>query len=321
VNAALAFPLEVTVTSPSPVYLSGATVTFTAPGSGPSIVLASGGIATTNSSGRARLSGTANGIAGVYQVIAGATVSGNATETDFLLANVNTANAAGACQVSNGNDDLSAGSLRSQVATCGKGGTITFAPSVTTVTLAELQDIQLTQDLTIDGGGTVTIDANNQSRIFFMTGGTVTLKNLTLTNGSTSGGAGGLGGPGGSGGAAGMGGAIFLNAGTLTINNVEFVNNSAAGGSGGAFFDGFATGGGGGIGGPGGTVASPGTPNGNGGGGGDFGSSGGAGTGGSGHDGSGDGAGGGNGGAGAFGGGGSGAALGGAGGFGGGGGG
>jgi hypothetical protein len=319
-GAALAFSLEVTYTAPGPVYQSGVPVSFTGPGSGRGITPASSTVM-TDSSGRARFRPTANGIAGVYQVTASATVSGNMTETDFLLANRNTANAVGACQVTNGNDDLSPGSLRSQVATCGTGGTITFAPSVTTVTLGQFQDIQLRQNLTIDGGGTVTISGNEKSRIFLMTGGNVLLKDLTLTNGATSAGAGGLGGSGGGGGAAGMGGAIFVNAGSLTINNVEFVTNTAMGGSGGGSDSSAAAGGGAGTGGPGGTVLSSGPTNGNGGGGADFGSRGGAGTGGA-NNGSGAGAGGGNGGSGAFGGGGSsGLALGSAGGFGGGGGG
>jgi hypothetical protein len=305
INSNFQFPLEVTVNDPTPSYQGSVTVTFTAPSSGPSASFPGGGLAMTDISGRARLTPTANGVAGAYQITATAAVGANTFQTSFVAANVNTANAAGACLVTTANDDFSVGSLRYQVAACGKGGTITFASGINTVNLAAAQDIPLTQDLTIDGGGGVTINANGQSRIFFIAGGTITLKNLTLENGVAAGGMGGAGGDGAGGGAAGMGGAIFVNAGSLAIANVTFTNNQAAGGSGGSALSGFFSGGGGGVGGPGGASASG--INGNGGGGGDFGSSGGAGTGGgSAGDGQGDGAGAGNGGNGAFGGGGSG---------------
>lgn len=313
------FPLEVTVNDPTPSYQSSVTVTFTAPGSGPSASFPDGDLAVTDISGRARLTPTANGVAGAYQITATATVGANTFQTSFVAANVNTANAAGACLVTTALDDFTVGSLRYQVAACGKGGTITFASGINTVNLSVAQDIPLTQDLTIDGGsGGVTINANAQSRIFFIAGGAITLKNLTLENGVAAGGMGGVGdgGEGAGGGAAGMGGAIFVNAGSLAIANVTFTNNQAAGGSGGSVLSGFFSGGGGGTGGPGGSSAS--VIAGNGGGGGDFGSSGGEGTDGP-SNGPGDGAGGGDMGAGAFGGGGSG--NGGAGGFGGGGGG
>jgi hypothetical protein len=321
INSTFQFPLEVTVNDSVPSYQSGVTVTFTTPGSGPSAVLPGSGQAITDTTGRARLTPMANGIPGAYQITANAIVGGNTFQTSFVMANVNTANATGACQVTTANDDFSVGSLRYQVAACGEGGTITFASGINTVNLAVTQDIPLTQDLTIDGGGGVAINANGQSRIFFITGGSITLKNLTLEDGSAMGGAGGGGSFGGGGGAAGMGGAIFVNAGSLVINNVTFNSNQATGGSGGPTISDLsvsAAGGGGGVGGLGGSSAPP--TNGNGGGGGDFGSSGGGG-GGSVQNGSGDGAGGGNTGAGAFGAGGSGASnIGGPGGFGGGGG-
>jgi hypothetical protein len=318
VNSAFQFPLEVTVSDPTPSYQGSVTVTFTAPGSGPSASFPDGGLAMTDISGRARLTPTANGVAGAYQITATAAVGGNTFQTSFVAANVNTADAIGPCQVTTTNDDFSPGSLRYQVAACGKGGTITFASGISTVNLAAAQDIPLTQDLTIDGGSGVTINANGQSRIFFIAGGAITLKNLTLENGVAAGGIGGVGsaGEGAGGGAAGMGGAIFVNAGSLAIANVTFTNNQAAGGNGGSALSGFFSGGGGGTGGPGGSSAL--VIAGNGGGGGDFGSSGGEGTDGP-SNGPGDGAGGGQIGSGAFGGGGAGGGA--AGGFGGGGGG
>ena len=303
-DSAFQFPLEVTVNDATPSYQSGVTVTFTAPGSGPSASLPDSGQATTDATGRARITPTANGIPGAYQITATAGVDGNTFQTSFVAANVNTANATGACQVTTANDDFSVGSLRYQVAACGKGGTITFASGINTVNVAAAQDISLTQDLTIDGGSGVTINGNGLSRIFFVTGGTITLENLMLQGGAATGGAGGASNnPGG--GAAGMGGAIFVNAGSLVIDNVTFTGNTATGGAGGSVLDGFNYGGGGGLGGPGGSVVGGTGPNGNGGGGGDFGTSGGEGGGGF-QSNPGDGAGGGNSGSGGFGGGGSG---------------
>jgi hypothetical protein len=303
ISSAFQFPIEVTVNDSAPTYQNGVTVTFTAPGSGPTASFPNSGQATTDGTGRARITPTADGTPGAYQITATATVGGNTFQTSFVAANVNPANATGACQVTTANDDFSAGSLRYQIAACGKGGTITFASGINTVNVEAAQDIPLTQDLTIDGGSGVTINGS-LSRIFFITGGTITLRNLTLQGGTAAGGAGGTGYAGG-GGAAGMGGAIFVNAGSLVIDNVTFTGNQAVGGNGGSFLGGpiATSGGGGGVGGPGGSTRVFGS-DGNGGGGGDFGSSGGGGDGIS-PNGSGDGAGGGGGGSGAFAGGGS----------------
>ncbi len=326
VSSAFQFPLEVTVTDSNAHYLAGVTVTFTGPSSGAGAIIPNGGVAMTDGTGRARISVTANGTAGAYQITASADVPNleNSTppmletQTAFVLANVNIANAIGPCQVTTPVDDFSAGSLRSQVASCGKGGTITFAPNIGTsanpVVLSAYQDIQITQDLTIDGGAGAIIDARGSSRVFFIAGGTINLNNLSLMNGSGTAWDGGQGLTGG-GASAGMGGAIFQNGGNLFINNVTFTSNNASGGNGGiATTVGGATvsSGGAGIGSPGGPAIS--NVSANGGGGGDFGSSGGA----NGGSGSGTGAGGGGGsGNGAFGGGGG--APGGSGGFGGGG--
>jgi hypothetical protein len=99
-------------------------------------------------------------------------VGGNTFQTSFVAASVNTPNATGACQVIPASDDFSAGSLRYQVAACGRGGTITFASGINTVNLTAAQDIPLTQDLTIDGGGGVAVNGSGRSRIFSIAGGT-----------------------------------------------------------------------------------------------------------------------------------------------------
>ena len=296
------FPLEVTVNDSTPAYQGGVTVTFTAPGSGPTASLPDGGLATTDSTGRARLTPTANAVPGAYQITATAEVGGNTFQTSFVAANVNAANATGPCQVTTANDDFSAGSLRYQVAACGKGGTITFASGINTVNVAAAQDIPLTQDLTIDGGSGVTINGNGLSRIFFIAGGTITLKNLTLQDGVAAGGAGGVGDAGGGG--CGRNGRSDFRQRRFARDQQRHVHQQPSRGRQRRlctqwFLFGWWRR----YGRAGGSSASG--TNGNGGGGGDFGSSGGGGTGGA-RNGSGDGAGGGNGGSGAFGGGGAG---------------
>ncbi len=287
INTPFPFPLEVTVTDPEGNYLSGQIVTFSVD---PSLAILSSTTAMTGADGRAHVTATATGVAASYAIAATLPDGGRAT---FVMSNVNTANASGPCLVTSAADDNGAGTLRYQVAHCGTGGTITFAPTLGTVQLTQGQDIQLRQDLTIDGGG-VSIDAGYRSRIFFIFGGNIVLKNLTLRNGMAKGGNGGSANarnlissgflfPGG--GAAGMGGAIFVNAGTLTASGVTFASNQAQGGTAGSLVDGPATtsglGGGGGVGGDGGNGA---LTSGHGGGGGDFGSSGGSGQDGSGGD-------------------------------------
>lgn len=61
-----------------------------------------------------------------------------------------------------------------------------------TITLGSaLPDIGPSNPLTIDGGGTVSVDANNGSRVFNIALGSVTLNGLTITGGSLSAGRGG----------------------------------------------------------------------------------------------------------------------------------
>ena len=72
ISGAFTAPLLVTVTDSAGNPVSGATVTFVAPAAGPSAILSNGGIATTNASGQAFVTATANGIpGGPYIVTAG----------------------------------------------------------------------------------------------------------------------------------------------------------------------------------------------------------------------------------------------------------
>jgi uncharacterized repeat protein (TIGR01451 family) len=277
------FPIEVTAVDGSGAYIPGATISFSGPASGPGLQTIPGPGA-TDATGVAAFIPQTNGTVGSYELQANSSIAGACSTGGgpvfaggpaFSLSNLNPSTASGSCSVTSGADDNGPGTLRYQVAACGKGGTITFDPSVSLVTLSQGQDIQLQQDLTIDGGtNRVTIDAQDLSRIFFVFGGNITLKNLTLRNGTASGGAGGPGGKGG-GGAAGMGGAVFVNGGALNAANVTFSFNNAFGGDGG-----FGTGsvpqvgGGGGVGSSGGVGGQFNgiSQNGNAGGGGDFGS-------------------------------------------------
>jgi hypothetical protein len=227
-------------------YLSGATVAFSAPPA--FMTLSANGV--TDATGRAGVLPTSTtSLAGSYYITA--TTPNYFGNVVFSVSNVNTNAATGPCKVTSDGDDNGPGTLRYQAAACGLDGTITFDPSITKVTLGQGQDIRLTQDLTIDGGTGVVIDANHQSRAFFITGGTINLNNLTIVNGLARGGNGGSGNDGG-GGAAGMGGAIFINnALAVRISNVTFTGNQAKGGNGGTFNGATLAGGGGGVGGDG----------------------------------------------------------------------
>jgi hypothetical protein len=163
-GSAFSFPLEVTVIDNYGNYVDEAQVTFTGP---PGMVsFSDSGIATTDPNvGRATVTATATATAGSYTVTA-SLASGDFVE--FSLSNVNPNASSGACQVTTGLDDNSAGSLRSQVATCGVGGTITFASGLARAAVSQGQDIQLTQNLTVNGGTGVTVDAGSSSRIFFV---------------------------------------------------------------------------------------------------------------------------------------------------------
>jgi hypothetical protein len=83
VNTAFGNPLQATVTDSGGNPVIGATVNFTAPGSGASATVPP--TATTNSSGVASVTATANGTAGSYSVTA--SVAGVATPATFSLTN------------------------------------------------------------------------------------------------------------------------------------------------------------------------------------------------------------------------------------------
>ncbi len=82
----------------------------------------------------------------------------------------------------------------------------------------------------------VAISGNDTTRIFFVSQGTLNLKDLSLQNGLAQGGTGGQGvvGGGGGGGGLGAGAALFIDGATVTLDNISFQSNNATGGTGGA---------------------------------------------------------------------------------------
>ncbi|MDD2767890.1 MAG: Ig-like domain-containing protein [Methylococcus sp.] len=108
--------------------------------------------------------------------------------------------------------------------------TITLA---TNVTLTGVMQTLIDSTLTLQSvpGQNYSISGNNRYRPLFVKSGTVTLQNLSLTQGLAQGGsANGTGGGGGSG--AGLGGALFVYGGAVTLSAVNFSGNQAQGGTG-----------------------------------------------------------------------------------------
>jgi hypothetical protein len=114
-------------------------------------------------------------------------------------------------------NDSGPGSLRQVVSNALSGATVTFAPglSAQTITLTS-GELLLNRNVTIDASAlpaAIKIDGNHNSRIFDVSGVTVTLNSLTITNGFTNGASGG--------------GIINFYPGTLTLNNCSLLGNSA----------------------------------------------------------------------------------------------
>ena len=149
VNTGFAAPLQVTVTSAG-TPLSGVAVAFSAPASGASALLSSSGSATTDGSGTARVSATANGIAGSYVVQT--SVGGTATPVSFSLANIVTSltvsATAGTPQVTQSGAPF-AGPLQVTVTSGGvpvAGITVTFTAPAQTGASATLASATATTD-------------------------------------------------------------------------------------------------------------------------------------------------------------------------------
>jgi hypothetical protein len=112
------------------------------------------------------------------------------------------------------------GSLRGEITAAQAGDTIVFKSGLSgTITLAS--EIAIHSDLTITGPGAsqLTISGNNASRVFDVSGGTVTLTGLTIAGGLATSSA-----PNGS-----KGGAIYHGGGTLNLSGDVFSGNMANG--------------------------------------------------------------------------------------------
>jgi CSLREA domain-containing protein len=133
------------------------------------------------------------------------------------------------------NGDAGPGTLRQALIDVCDPGTITFDPGVTLITLTTAQ-LALDKNLTITGPGANVLAVERSSaaltpdfRIFnLISGKTVTISGMTITNGNVV----GANGPAGLAGNPENGGGIF-NDGTLTLLNVILSNNHARGGNGG----------------------------------------------------------------------------------------
>ena len=140
----------------------------------------------------------------------------------------NTTEAAGDIIVLNGSDSGD-GSLRAILASAQDGDTITFDPSVTLVTLTS-GEISFSQaNITINGGGIVTIERSTSSGDFRLlnstaAAGTLTLKGLTFQNGKIGSGT------------TNSGGGIHVNS-AVTAENC-FFNKNSTGSTGGGIYAG-----------------------------------------------------------------------------------
>ncbi|MFA7672623.1 MAG: InlB B-repeat-containing protein [Clostridia bacterium] len=141
------------------------------------------------------------------------------------------------------------GTLRHAIINAPAGTAITFASGLSGTINLNSSLPAISKDMVIDGlGANVTISGVNTYRIFEITSGTVSIKNLSIVNGKAAGSNGADGedgtyhasgyGYGGDPGATGRGGAMFITGGTVTIENVSFSNNQAIGGNGGEGGDG-----------------------------------------------------------------------------------
>ncbi|MDM8559354.1 choice-of-anchor Q domain-containing protein [Candidatus Parabeggiatoa sp. HSG14] len=133
------------------------------------------------------------------------------------------------CNNSAGNN-----TLLEAITNANAGDTITFASSIAGQTITLASQLDIAKNLTIDGQK-ITISGNNAVRVFNVTAGTVTFKNLTIVNGSTVSNGGAIQNADTvivlnstfTGNSAANGGAIHNAAGTLTVKNSTFSTNTA----------------------------------------------------------------------------------------------
>lgn len=104
------------------------------------------------------------------------------------------------------------------VSAVSSGGTVTFECGPGQHTIDVTSEILISNSVVVNGGGTITLDGNNNSRIFHIQdSGTLELHNITLTGGFAK---------------HASGGAILNDGGSLTINHSLISGNGADGGGG-----------------------------------------------------------------------------------------
>ena len=235
VTSAFGTALQVTVLDQygNPVF--GAVVTFTAPGSGASAALSSTAVI-TGLNGLASVTATANGVVGSYTV----TASNSSLSTTFSLTNLPppaytvttlTDDAGGAARNCN---DTSQGatpntgcSLRDAIAAAATVSTSTVTPTINFASSLNLTTsppgdynvttggtLNISKSMNIQGPGAnlLSIDGGKADRVFNIASGTVSISEVTITNGNNGGNGGGI-----------------VNAGTLTVTNSTISGNSANG--------------------------------------------------------------------------------------------
>jgi predicted outer membrane repeat protein len=189
-------------------------VQFVGPGAGAGITPALS-VATTDNSGIATLTATANAITGTFTV--SVTVAGAAEVIPFTLTNYNCA----ALLVENANDSGD-GSLRKAIEDACPGATISFTNDQTIYLNSPLS---INKTLTIDGSTqdvVISGDSNNDGTrnvqpFRIQSSGVVTITHLSVISGTTSN----------------TGGGAILNQGDLRVYNSYFQNNHSTTGSGG----------------------------------------------------------------------------------------
>jgi predicted outer membrane repeat protein len=185
-----------------------------------------------------------------YNLTVQATDNGTPSKSATASITVNVVNCASTVVTSAADNNVGC-TLRNVIAFVGANETITFDVSLANQTIRLASTITINKNLTIDGGLLKIVlsgDSDNNGvgdvRIFEVSSGSVTLKNLTFEKGSASSNNGGaiyvssatvaltVANCAFIGNSAGLGGAIY-NYGSLTVYNSTFANNTALGAGGG----------------------------------------------------------------------------------------
>lgn len=181
INMAFAQPLQASVFDAYGNPVSGVSVTYTAPGSGASAVFPNNSnfySASTNASGVASTTATANGTTGNYSVVASAA---GATSDNFSLINLTACNKN--LVILNGDDGSGSvcGSLSYALTHVPSGSVINFDANVTTISVTGVMPAPVGTNLTINAS--CNVDANLRGKpSVLLVGQNVNGPGLTLTN-------------------------------------------------------------------------------------------------------------------------------------------